>query len=145
MSFSFNSVDDFLRKASEAKSEQLAEANAWAQELANDPGTVGVPVDMAEAIEALIEKHGDEPLRQIALFCLGKWYGVHVGVVSEMVAMEDFASSIAGAMDAARITSAIQLLEKMGSFGGDDTWREMLKEAIVMEADEHQAREQNDG
>lgn len=141
MSFSFNSVDDFLRKASEAKSEQRAEANAWAQDFLNDPQTIGVPVEMANAIGTLLEKHGDEPLRQIALFCLGKWYGIHSGVISEMVAMEDHASSIAGAMDAARISSAIQLLEGIGSFGGDESWRDMLRESIISEVDEHNARQ----
>jgi hypothetical protein len=145
LSFSFNSVDDFLRKASEAKSEQRAEANAWAQDFLNDPHTIGVPVEMADTIGALLEKHGDEPLRQIALFCLGKWYGIHTGVIQEMIVMEDTAASIAGAMDAARISGAIQLLESVGSFGGDDSWREMLKESIVSEVDEHKAREQNDG
>ena len=92
-----------------------------------------------------IEKHGDEALRQIALFCLGKWHSIHSGVIQEMIEMEDTAASIAAAMDSARVSGAIQMLESVGSFGGDDSWRDMLKESIISEVDEHKAREQNDG
>lgn len=145
LSFSFNSVDDFLRKAGEAKSEQRAEAHSWAQDFLNDPHTIGVPVEMADTIGVLIERYGDEALRQIALFCLGKWYGVHAGVIEEMISTEDTAASIAGAMDAARLSSAIQLLETVGSFGGDEDWREMLRESIADEIDEHNARMNNGG
>jgi len=145
LSFSFDSVDDFLRKAGEAKRDQRAEANAWAQDFLNDPHAIGVPVDLADAIGILLEKYGDEPLRQIALFCMGKWYAIHAGVIQEMIKMEDTAASIAGAMDAARVSGAIQLLETVGSFGGDDSWRDMLKESIVSEVDEYKAREQGDG
>ena len=116
----------------------------WVQDFVNDPSMVGVPVEMANTIGQLMEKYGDEALRQIVLFSLGKWYGVHVGVVQEMVATEDFGSSIAAAMDAARINTAIQTLENVGSFGGDDDWRAMLRESIVSEVDEHRARNDHD-
>lgn len=145
MSFSFNSVDDFLRKAQEAKSEKREEMEAYAQDFVNDPYMVGIPVEMSEDINTLMEKYGDESLRQIALFTLGKWYGVHVGVVQEMVATEDFGSAIAASMDAAKINTAIQTLEGVGSFGGDDDWRKMLGESIVSEVDEYQARQGDDG
>ena len=144
MSFSFNSVDDFLRKAREAKSEKHDEMHEYVQDFINDPSMVGVPVEMADDIGKLMEKYGDESLRQIALFTLGKWYGVHVGVVQEMVATEDFGSAIAGSMDAAKINIAIQTLEGVGSFGGDDDWRQMLGDSIVSEVDEHRARHGDD-
>jgi len=139
LSFSFNSVDDFLRKAREARSEKNEEMHEWVQDFVNDPSMVGIPVEMAEEINGLVEKYGDEPLRQIALFTLGRWYGVHVGVVQEMVATEDFGSAIAASMDAAKVNTAIQTLEGVGSFGGDDDWRRMLGETIVSEVDERRA------
>lgn len=145
MSFSFNSVDDFLRKAQEAKSEKREEMHEWVQDFVNDPSMVGIPVEMAEEINGLVEKYGDEPLRQIALFTLGRWYGVHVGVVQEMVATEDFGAAIAASMDAAKVNTAIQTLEGVGSFGGDDDWRKMLGETIVSEVDERRARNGDDG
>jgi len=111
----------------------------WVQDFVNDPSMVGIPVEMAEEINGLVEKYGDEPLRQIALFTLGRWYGVHVGVVQEMVATEDFGSAIAASMDAAKVNTAIQTLEGVGSFGGDDDWRRMLGETIVSEVDERRA------
>ncbi len=144
MSFSFNSVDDFLRKAQEAKTEKREEMHEYVQDFVNDPSMVGVPVEMADTIGQLIERYGDECLRQIALFTLGKWYGVHVGVVQEMVSTEDFGSAIAASMDAAKINTAIQTLEGVGSFGGDDDWRKMLGDSIVSEVDEHRARHGDD-
>jgi hypothetical protein len=144
LSFSFNSVDDFLRKAQEAKTEKREEMHEYVQDFVNDPSMVGVPVEMADTIGQLIERYGDECLRQIALFTLGKWYGVHVGVVQEMVSTEDFGSAIAASMDAAKINTAIQTLEGVGSFGGDDDWRKMLGDSIVSEVDEHRARHGDD-
>ena len=116
----------------------------WVQDFVNDPAMVGVPVELADTIGTLLEAYGDEALRQIALFALGKWYGVHVGVVQEMVSTEDFGSAIAASMDAARINTSIQTLETVGSFGGDDDWRKMLGETIVSEVDEHRARQGDD-
>lgn len=144
MSFSFNSVDDFLRKAQEAKSEKRDEMHEYVQDFINDPSMVGVPIELAETIGQLMETYGDECLRQVALFTLGKWYGVHVGVVQEMVATEDYASAIAASMDAAKVNTAIQTLEAVGSFGGDDDWRNMLSDSIVSEVDEYRARRDND-
>ena len=116
----------------------------WVQDFVNDPSMVGVPVEMAEEVTRLLEKYGDEALRQIALFALGKWYAVHTGVVQQMVATEDTAAAIAAAMDAARVNTTVQTLESIGSFGGDDDWRKMLSETIVSEMDERQGWRDND-
>ena len=42
----------------------------WVQDFINDPSMVGIPVEMADTIGQLMEKYGDESLRQIALFTL---------------------------------------------------------------------------
>jgi hypothetical protein len=143
LSFSFDSVDDFLRKASEAKAQQREGFEGWADDLLSDKQTVGVPIDMADAIGDLVKSYGDEALRQIALFALGKWYAIHTGVIQEMVVNEDNCGTVAAAMDAARISSAVQLIEGLGSFGGDDHWRDMLKETLLSEVDELNAKNDN--
>lgn len=145
MTLSFDSVNDFLRKARKAKEEETEALDEWAKDFANDPSTVGVPLSFIEEIECLIEKHGDETLRQIAIFCLGKWHNVHASVVQEMAKNEDIAGCSAASMDAARIGTAIQILDGVGSFGGDDSWRVMLKETIVSEMEEKNIREQGRG
>lgn len=143
MTFSFDSVDDFLRKARKAKEEDSEALNEWAKDFANDPSTVGVPLSFTEEIECLVAKYGDEALRQIAIFCLGKWHNVHASVVQQMVENEDMAGCSAASMDAARIGTAIQILDGVGSFGGDDSWRVMLKETIVSEMEEQNISERS--
>lgn len=92
---------------------------------------VGVSPDMADSIGDLVETYGDEALRQIALFCLGKWFAVHGGIVEQYVENQDTSKAIASVMDATRISDAIALLESVGSFGGDEDWRQMLHESVV--------------
>lgn len=131
MSFSFSSVGDFLRKAKDAKIKQRPEIEERVSEYLDDPYLVGVAPEMADQIEKLIVTHGDEALRQIGLFCLGKWFAVHTGVVQELVSNEETSAALSSTMDATRISDAIALLESVGSFGGSDSWRKMLHETLV--------------
>lgn len=100
-------------------------------EYLDDPHMVGVSPEMADAIDTLLEKYGDEALRQVGLFCLGKWFAVHTGVVEDLVKMERIPAAMSSIMDATRISDAIALLESVGSFGGDDDWKKMLQETLV--------------
>lgn len=131
MAFSFSSVEDFLRKTREAKTKQRPEVEERISEYLDDPHMVGVSPEMADAIDTLLEKYGDEALRQVGLFCLGKWFAVHTGVVEDLVKMERIPAAMSSIMDATRISDAIALLESVGSFGGDDEWKKMLQETLV--------------
>lgn len=97
----------------------------------DDPYMVGVEPAMADTIGQLVETYGDEALRQIALFCLGKWFAVHSGIVEQFVENDQINKAMASIMDATRISDAIALLESVGSFGGDEHWRQMLHESVV--------------
>jgi len=131
LAFSFSSVEDFLRKTKEAKAKQRPAIEEHVRDYLDDPYMVGVSPDLADTITDLVETHGDEALRQIALFCLGKWFEVHTGVVQQYVENEDVPKALASIMDATRISDSIALLESVGSFSGDDDWRQMLHESLV--------------
>lgn len=129
--FSFSSVEDFLRKAKDAKAKQRPEVEERIRDYLDDPHMIGVPPAVADDIMKLMEQYGDEALRQIGLYCLGKWFAVHVGVTEDLVKNEQIPAAMSSSMDASRIGSAIALLETIGSFGGDDGWKAMLHESLV--------------
>ncbi len=131
MSFSFSSVEDFLRKTRDAKTKQRPEIDERVRDYLEDPHLVGVAPVIADMLDDMLHKYGDESIRQIALFCLGKWFSIHAGVIEDLVKNEQVPAAMSSSMDAARISDAIALLESVGSFGGDDDWKKMLHETLV--------------
>ena len=131
LSFSFSSVQDFLKKAQDAKAKQRPEITERIDDYLEDPHMVGVSPDMADMFDQLLATYGDESLRQIALFCLGKWFTIHAGVVGDLVKNDRTEAALSATMDSTRISDAIALLEHVGSFGGSDDWRAMLRESLV--------------
>jgi len=127
----FQSVDDFLRKAMGAKNgdRQIIEEEVGMQ--LDDPDLVGIPEDMVDAIDEAVEKYGDEALRHIALFCLGKWMGIHQEVLDQHIELDSTEAAVLTASDLTTLSSAGRLLASVGSFGGDEEWRTMLKELTV--------------
>jgi len=127
----FQSVDDFLRKAMGAKSgdRQIIEEEIGTQ--LDDPDLVGIPQDMVAAIDEAVEKYGDEALRHITLFCLGKWMGIHQEVLDQHVELDSTHAAVLTASDLTTLSNAARLLASVGSFGGDEEWRAMLKELTV--------------
>jgi hypothetical protein len=97
----------------------------------DDPDVVGVPENMRASIEAALEEYGDEALRQIALFCLGKWMGIHEEILEQHVALDSTHPAVLTASDLTTLSNAGKLLASVGSFGGDEEWRAMLKEHTV--------------
>ena len=97
----------------------------------DDPDVVGVPENMRASIEAALEEYGDEALRQIALFCLGKWMGIHEEILEQHVALDSTHPAVLTASDLTTLSNAGKLLASVGSFGGDEEWRTMLKEHTV--------------
>jgi hypothetical protein len=127
----FQSVDDFLRKAMGAKSgdRQIIEEEVGVQ--LDDPAVVGVPDGIRDSIDSSLEEYGDEALRHIALFCLGKWMGIHEEMLEQHVQLDSTHPAVLTATDLATIANASKLLASVGSFGGDEEWRAMLKELTV--------------
>lgn len=96
----------------------------------SDPGTVGMPPSIAKIYEDLVETYGDEAYRQMALFSLGKWFEHHIFIIDELFQKDNTEGACSALMDATRISDALHLLCELGSFSGDDQWKEMLNSEI---------------
>lgn len=125
----FDSVDQFLRQAVAAKDGKRHAISASLSPHLQDHGTVGIPPKLASTIETMLQKHGDEAYRQIALFCLGKWFETHIGMFEELIG-EEPSMGCSCLMDATRIADALHLLSEINSIGGDGGWRVMLEETL---------------
>jgi hypothetical protein len=126
----FSSVNDFLKKASSVKNQERQLIDEELDPFLSDPATVGITPELSEAIEELKEKYGDEAYKQIGIFCLGKWLELHEEILQQHVQLETMDAALLTMNDITLITMAIQTLERVGSFGGDDDWRKMLKNIV---------------
>lgn len=126
----FNSVDAFLKAARAAKKtdqEQIADKLA---PLLDDAATVAVPPDLLSSIETLLERYGDEALRSIAIFCLGRWAQIHQEWLEQHLLCENTEAALFTMSDVGKLSQSIQNIAELGSFGGDDDWRAMLKRTV---------------
>jgi hypothetical protein len=126
----FSSVNDFLQKASSVKNQERQLIDEELDPFLSDPATVGITPELSEAIEELKEKYGDEAYKQIGIFCIGKWLELHEEILQQHVQLETMDAALLTMNDITLITMAIQTLERVGSFGGDDDWRKMLKNIV---------------
>ena len=125
----FSSVDDFLRQATAAKDGKRQAIGASISPGLQDQGLVGIPPELASTIEDMLQSYGDETYRQIALFCLGKWFELHIGMFEELIG-EEPSMACSCLMDATRIADSLHLLSEINSIGGDKGWRTMLEQTL---------------
>ena len=126
----FSSVNDFLRKAASAKEEKLQAIDNGLIDFIDDPSLVGVPLEVSETIEKLLYTYGDETFKQIGLFCLGKWLSVHSELIDDHIKNDCHNEALHTMNDIGKLSAAMQIVEQIGSFGGDDEWRRMLRQTI---------------
>lgn len=126
----FSSVGDFLRKAASSKERDREIIDEQLAPFLEDHGTVGITPDLHKTIEGLVEKHGDEAYKQIGMFAIGQWAKVHQEQLQQHMENEGVAEALLTVSDLSRITLSLQTLETIGSFGGDASWRSMLKEIV---------------
>jgi hypothetical protein len=126
----FSSVGDFLRQAASAKQDRRKVIDENLAPFMEDPATIGVPPSLSESIETLLDQHGDEAYRQIAMFCIGKWHSVHTDILQEHVNNDGISEALLTMNDLSKLSSVLQMLEQVGSFGGDESWRKMLREIV---------------
>lgn len=131
LSSSFTSVDDFLRKAREAKTSQRPDVEEFINDHFEDPHLIAIPPVLGDQITELVGTYGDEALRQLALFCMGKWFGIHTAYIEELMANENHHAALSTTMDATRISQCITILETVSSFGGSDEWRAMVRDLAI--------------
>ena len=128
---SFDTVDDFLRKAREAKQTQRTNLENLVEETFEDPHVIAITPDLGEQILRLTEEYGDETLRQLALFALGKWLAYHNAYIEELVEADQVQEALSSTMDATHISHCITTLETVGSFSGSDEWLAMVKQLAI--------------
>lgn len=126
----FSTVNDFLRQAAAAKDDKRQAIGATIAPHLQEQGTVGIPPKMAKKLQDMLEEHGDETYRQVALFTLGKWFELHIGMFEELAATEEVSMACSCLMDATRIADALHLLSEVNSIGGDRGWKTMLEETL---------------
>jgi hypothetical protein len=126
----FSSVNDFLKKATSAKSQERQLIDDELDPFLSDPATIGITPELSEDIEALKEKYGDEAFRQIGIFCLGKWLEIHENILQQHIQTETMDAALLTMNDISKLTLAIQTIESIGSFGGDEEWKRMLKDIV---------------
>lgn len=126
----FSSVNDFLKKANSAKSQDRQLIDDELDPFLLDPATIGITPELSESIDSLKEKYGDEAFRQIGIFCLGKWLEIHEDILHQHIQTETMDAALLTMNDISKLTLVIQTLECIGSFGGDEEWKQMLKDIV---------------
>jgi len=140
----FSSVGDFLRKTATAKQNKRKVIDEGLEPFLGDPATIGVPPSLANALEELLEQFGDEAYRQAALFCTGKWHHIHTEVLEQHVENNGMAEALLTMSDISKLSTVLLLLEQVGSFGGDEQWRKMLRKIVGQSILEHLEEEGTD-
>ena len=129
----FQSVGDFLRKAAGAKTDVRQRISEEIAPVLEDPDTVGIPPELLESIDKLMVSHGDEAIRQTALFCLARWMQIHGEWLEQHQLTETMDAALLTVADATRLCVAMEMISNIGSFGGDDSWRAMLNKTLTQE------------
>ena len=125
--FTFSTAEAFLREAAAAKQDKREAIAASLSPHLQDQGTVGVPPALHKTINAFVGRYGDAAYRQIALYCLGKWFEAHTEASEDLFQTGCFPEACACLMDATRISDSLHLIAEVGSLGGDDDWNAMLE------------------
>jgi len=137
----FSSVDDFLRKATNAKKSEKDLIDEELHGMLSDPGIVGIPPELAKTLEGLYEDYGDEALRQVGMFALGKWMSLHSETIQSHIENGGWQESLLVMADTSKLSAAMRMVEEIGSFSGTEQWTKMLREVVgqaVMENCEDQ-------
>jgi hypothetical protein len=147
MNFPSDSVNDFLRRVQGAKAKQREVVETNLDPLLSDPATFAVDPALGRMMDDACERYGDEAYKQVAMVAIGKWLDLHNAYIQEHVNLEDFSAALFGMADATKLTTVLRLMEEVGSFGGDDDYRQAMREQInqaVLEGLEEAGRSPED-
>jgi hypothetical protein len=126
----FGSVDDFLRKAANAKKNERDVIDEELGDMLGNPAVIGVPPELAIALEGMLEKYGDECFRQVGMFCLGKWISIHNETLQSHIQTDGWQEALLTMNDVSKLSTALRIVEEVGSFGGSEQWTKMLKKLV---------------
>lgn len=126
----FSSVNQFLEAAKAAKEPARQQVERIMADAVNDPGAFSVPPNMLPTINGLLETYGDESLKNIGMFCIARWLEVHQERLDEWCSMDDMQGALWTMNDISKLATALQIISDIGSFGGDDQWKEMIAKEV---------------
>ena len=133
----FTSVDAFLKAAQASKASQLSGIEDKLSPVIDDPYAFSVPPELLDTIEAMVEEHGDEALKAIAMFCLGSWHQHHMGMLQQHCLHGNNESALWTMGDSAKLGLLMEGIADLGSFSGDESWKAMLKKSVARTVANH--------
>ena len=93
----------------------------------DDQDLIGVPLIIATLLRHFCISYGDECFRSIALFCLGGWKDYHEKSKNLAISEGQVEDAWIIASDCRTIEDAMTIIAAIGSFSGDQQWREKVK------------------
>lgn len=126
----FSSVDTFLKTVKAAKQPDRQRLEEVLAPTIQDPSTFCIPPDLLPAVDGLLKDYGDEALKNIAMYCLGRWHEIHQERLSENCAMGNTDSALWTMSDLTKLSMVLQTLTDIGSFGGSDQWKQMITKEL---------------
>lgn len=133
----FTSPDQLIKAAQAAKQGQRDEIGERLAPIIDDPHAFSIPAALVAEIEALTTKYGDEALKSVAMWSLGTWHGIHTDMLQQHNIHGNHEAALWIMSDIAKLGLCLQVLADIGSLGGDEQWKEMLKENIGQAVIEH--------
>lgn len=127
---SLDSVNDFLRKVQLAKSSSYEAVDEHLEPYMTDPATFAISPEISRLIDEEVESYGDEVLKQMSVFSLGKWLEYHQGFLQEHIANEATPEALLTMQDISTLNAALRLISEVGSFGGDEDYRKAKQKQI---------------
>jgi len=133
----FTSAEAFLRAAQASKANQLSGIEEKLSPIIDAPHAFSVPYELHKTIEALVDEHGDEALKAIVMFCLGKWHQHHMEMLQQNCEEENYESALWTMGDSAKLGLLMENIAYLGSFSGDESWKAMLKKSVARAVADH--------
>jgi len=133
----FQSPDQLIKAAQAAKQGQRNEIGESLAPIIDDPHAFSIPAALVADIEALMQQYGDEALKAVAMWSLGTWHGIHADFLEQHNIHGDHEAALWVMSDLAKLGLCLQVLADIGSIGGDEQWKQMLKANIGQAVIEH--------
>lgn len=137
MDFSFDSVESFLRQANDAKQDQRETIDKGLEPLLDNPSAFSISPDIADLMERDLKAYGDETYKQLAAVAIGKWIHVHRDYLEMHLRNDSSAEAAMTSSDMSKLVLAVRLIEEVGSFNGDEEYRQEMKKRIGQAVLEH--------
>lgn len=126
----FSSVNKFLEVAKAAKEPERRRVEEVLARAVHDPNTFTVPPELLTIIDKLLEDYGDEALKSIGMFCIGRWSEVHQDRLDQFCSTADLEGALWTMNDMSKLSTALQIMADVGSFGGSDEWNAMITKVV---------------